>query len=357
MTDPVQTDHNISPLPHSVESWSMEQDAEHLMNDLFANVDVLLEGSGSHLPNQLAHQQTEKLPTVPVKATNVTTTSPVTVKPRRTIRTRTQPSKSQATSRQSSLTWQTQFRAWRTRLWGHFDKVCFGVACLSLGSAIVWYVHQNRPSDRTTTAASDSAISEAEVVALSPEDAQFAQYMLRSLRVIERQPLQTPQRPSQATATPGGAQTDIAVSPQVIERIYIPVYPPSRAPVTQSSSQDLTTPSENAASPSRLPQVPTPDQLTRRSETTVPTFETDPVNEPPLEKPLPTGDYKVVGIIQAGDRTTVLVKEGESIHHRVEPGEEVGNSGWMLVSADASSQIATIRRNGDVRSITNGQSF
>lgn len=362
MTDPVQTDRNrnISPFPHAVESWSMEKDAEHLMNDLFANVDVLLEGSESHLPNQLAHLQTEQLPSVQVAATAVTSESPVIVKPRRTIRMRTRTSTSpQAVSNRSRLTWQTQLRAWRTRLWVHLDKVCFGVACLSLGSAIVWFVHQNRPSFPTKTN-SDSSVSEAEFVALSPEDAQFAQYMLRSLRVIERQLPQTPvvgQRVPQITASSDRAQADVATSPQVIERIYIPVYPPSRAPATQSpSKEDSTAPSESSVSPSLLPQVPTPEQLTRRSETTIPSFETDSVNEPAFEETLPTGNHKVVGIIQAGDRTTVLVKEGEATH-RVEPGEEVGNSGWMLVSADAGSQIATIRRNGDVRSITNGQSF
>lgn len=407
MTDPVQNNPSTPPLPHSVEPWSMEQDADHLMDDLFANVDVLLEGSSSQLPHQLVQTPTEQLPTVPVTATAVAPTTSATPQPPRSLRTRTRKT-SRSSRRQAAMTWQTRAKAWRTQLWAHFDKVCFGVACVSLGGAVVWFVHQSRPSAPAATSSSNPNASDAEWVVLSPEDAQFAQYMLRSLRVIGRQPSQVPataqgtgQIPTSANSTP----STVAAAPQVIERIYIPVYPPTASTANSSppsaASAPNTASAPNAVSPPNatgdtastapkvdvsevpepLPRVPAPNPLARRSAALIPRFEKNPVREPAVEpersapdpevelesapdppqnsasqSTLPMGDNKLVGIIQAGDRTTVLFKIGDTTQ-RVKLGEEIGSSGWTLVSAEASNQSAVIRRNGAVHSITSDQSF
>lgn len=203
---------------------------------------------------------------------------------------------------------------------------------------------------------------------LSQEDAQFAQYMLRSLRVIGRQPSQAPvtaQRSSQATASADPTQTDAAASPQVIERIYIPVYPPNPPTTAQAPDNAANATPEAPKAPEPLPRVPTPDQLSRRVETPIPSLEDNSANESAVETNssaevyvpnLPAGENKLIGIIQAGDRTTVLFKVGETTQ-RVELGEEIGSSGWTLVSAESNNQSVVIRRNGTVHSITSDQSF
>ncbi|TVQ51305.1 MAG: hypothetical protein EA366_15680, partial [Spirulina sp. DLM2.Bin59] len=62
----------------------------------------------------------------------------------------------------------------------------------------------------------------------------------------------------------------------------------------------------------------------------------------------------LVGILEDGSRSTALFTIGE-INHRVSPGEPIGDSGWVLVEMEG--RQATVRRNGEVRSIYIGQLF
>jgi Tfp pilus assembly protein PilP len=70
--------------------------------------------------------------------------------------------------------------------------------------------------------------------------------------------------------------------------------------------------------------------------------------------PLPANDNKLVGILDYGDRSTALFMVGETTQ-RVSVGEPIGDSGWTLVSTE--NKQATVRRNGEVRSIYVGQTF
>ncbi|MEM8640807.1 MAG: hypothetical protein AAGG51_18610 [Cyanobacteria bacterium P01_G01_bin.54] len=362
---------NRSSLPRAAQPWSVEQDAEHLMDDLFANVDVLLEGS-SQPPHQLVQPVEPGNPSaVSVKATTVATTAISPRKTQRTLRNRSPRPKAGRKSTkgivaQSALTWPTHLRAWRTRLWQHLDKVCFGIACVSLGGAVVWLVQQER------LVLSSMAVSvnrpfetNAVVPPLSVEDAQFTQYMLRSLRVIDQYPSQTPLVARAAPARSGKDEdrTVATASPQIIERIYIPVYAPQTPNSTANSAtlpptdQRETTSRDSAST--AVPAAPdlAPEPTARRSELPPPNLDTIPSLE--SVAPLPSLPSEVVvhsfaGIIQAGDRTTVLFTvDGKT--QRIAPGEAIGSSGWTLVSADG--QTAVIRRNGEVRSVYNGQRF
>lgn len=359
MRDSVQ-EPNRSPHPSTPEPWSVEQDAEHLMDDLFANVDVLLEGS-SQLPRQpISQLESSSSLAVPVKATAVT--SPPSTK--RTLRTRPQRKTSKgATAHSSTLTWPTRLRAWRTRLWVHLDKVCFGIACVSLGGAVVWLVQQSRLASSPTAQSADTSFAaDTAVPPLSPEDAQFTQYMLRSLRVIDQQPPQTSRIARAAQGATDANGTVASNRPQVIERIYIPVYPSATAnsaanaaPVSPSSPSPADPAPTSDVTPAPVAPQRSPAPAARRSELPLPSLDALPPLNSVAPVPLPNdGVHSFAGIIQAGDRTTVLFTvDGKT--QRLAPGEVIGSSGWTLVSADG--QTAVIRRNGEVRSVYSGQRF
>jgi hypothetical protein len=112
-------------------------------------------------------------------------------------------------------------------------------------------------------------------------------------------------------------------------------------------------------SPEASPNLerPTPDRATRRSETVIPGFGPIPTFEPPntwQNEPEIFLDVKLVGVVESANRATALFKMGD-VTQRIEIGERIGESGWTLVSTEG--QSATIRRNGEVRSIYVGQSF
>lgn len=433
MPDEIRTS-QPQPLPPTAEPWSIEQDADLLMNDLFANVDDLLEGTGQ-LPHHFVQQEPPgSIEPATVAAEDTTNTAITSLpSPKRTIR--TYPQSKAAASQPMMLS--TRLLAWQTRLMPHLDKVCFGIACLFMGGSILWVVNQNRlaTSDVNPTGGELESVASLNIY---PEDAQFIQYMLRSLQVINHQEPRAPiSRVSQTnTGNTLVGETSTQTSPPVIERVYIPVYPPSTASVspaprpenrptpasTKVPQVQVKRPQEqpSQAQPPQLPTLPTvplpilpnvprlnvpersqpkrstpeqaaserlqpveaqsrqedPDQsVVGRSPASLPrldalpTFETPlppqasasppipdqpPITTNPEPSPLPTEAHKLVGIVESGGRATAMFEVGE-ITQQVGLGEAISGSGWTLVSTDG--QSATIRKNGEVRSIYLGQNF
>jgi hypothetical protein len=74
----------------------------------------------------------------------------------------------------------------------------------------------------------------------------------------------------------------------------------------------------------------------------------------PVQNIAPSNTHTLVGILELGDRSAAIF-EYSGAAHRIEVGEQIGGSGWSLVSV--SGQEAIIRRNGEVRSIYMEQSF
>jgi hypothetical protein len=153
-------------------------------------------------------------------------------------------------------------------------------------------------------------------------------------------------------------------SPNVIERIYIPVY--------QSPAPEYQIPT--------VPPVPIPPKLPSSSSLAVQNFPindkqpaTQPIAETTQVKPnpvavnplpakeptniveqvsVPSYSAQLDGLLELGNQSVALFKV-DGISHRISLGENIGNTGWILV--EVSNGEAIIRRNGEVRSIYTGQ--
>jgi hypothetical protein len=64
--------------------------------------------------------------------------------------------------------------------------------------------------------------------------------------------------------------------------------------------------------------------------------------------------YTLEKLFELGNKSAALFKI-DGVTRRVEVGEAIGASGWTLV--EVAKREATIRRNGEVRSIYTGQMF
>ncbi|MDJ0560430.1 MAG: hypothetical protein PX638_15125, partial [Microcystis sp. M53599_WE4] len=102
------------------------------------------------------------------------------------------------------------------------DKVIFVIACVYLGWVVAWLISQkNAPVSQNGT--------------ISQEEQKFIAYLQSSLAIIDRQgqtsspdPDPDPQNNPSPVATvppPPPANLPVNNTPQIIERIYVPVYP------------------------------------------------------------------------------------------------------------------------------------
>ncbi|MEG3438221.1 hypothetical protein V0288_13915 [Pannus brasiliensis CCIBt3594] len=224
------------------------------------------------------------------------------------------------------------------------DKIFFVLACLYLGFVVAWLVNRHRsPASAPATAAIPSA------------DRQFIAYLQSSLDLIDRQAKNPPAPSPTVTATPSPTVSlppppiTPASNPQprVIERVYVPVYSqPSPAPAASVPTAPVpTAPVKIATAPLPPPPAPT---------IAVPTPAT--VTSPPALAPLvPTNDsvkYTLVGVMELGDRATVLF-DNQGITTRVSTGEFI--NGWTLVEVRGQQIILT--RGGTTKVLDVGQSF
>lgn len=333
-----------------IKPWSLESDAERLMDDLFADLDGLLDGSN-------------KLPTEPVKPDYVSVEpaiipsmslwpSPAAKEPavaRETAATERQNRPLPSPERPPAPQKQGFAR--------YLDKILFGVACTSLLAVFFWLVKEGKidlqrffpQASWQNTATENAAISPSE------SDSQFINYMLRSLEVIDRQTASNTSSSGgrQLPPAPGVGNSTSGAAPQVIERerVYIP-YQINLAP------SGTLMPPPPAAAPAPAPPVPlppaapvpppAPQQAQSPSAPSAPT-------PPPKVEPLPSGNHVLIGLIEMGGGSTAALFKIDGATQRISEGEAIGSSGWTLVSA--ANQNAIIRRNGEVRSVYVGQKF
>lgn len=149
------------------------------------------------------------------------------------------------------------------------------------------------------------------------DSSQVAQ--LPDLSVLSTSPPLLP--PLAASTAPPGGHSQGPVN--VIERVYIP-YQTNPAPTTP----------QTAAAPSAPAAASSPGPVATASTSAV--------------------NHVLVGVLELGDRSAGLF-EIDGVAQRVYIGERIGSSDWNLVSV--SNEQATIRRNGEVRSIYIGQQF
>ncbi|MCA2717521.1 hypothetical protein [Microcystis sp. M169S2] len=209
------------------------------------------------------------------------------------------------------------------------DKVIFVIACIYLGWVVAWLISQkNAPISQNSTT--------------SQEDKKFIAYLQSSLAIIDRQsqtssPDPNPaakNNPSPVVPVPPAPPANLPVNntPQIIERIYVPVYP--QTPETTAKLVPVT-PSNTDISAPPLPAAP---QVNR-----------------PVAAVIPTNNQvknTLVGVMDLGDRSTALF-DNKGITTRISPGEFI--NGWTLV--EVGNQQVILSRNGQTKVLEVGQSF
>lgn len=221
----------------------------------------------------------------------------------------------------------------------HLTQILIGagvVATAGIAGLGFLYQQQNTATEVATGAPAVDAQAQA--------DAEFLQYLQRSLEVINAQAeataagetppavdipqvpvlpsAQIPGRPVPTSPTPGGGPIN------VIERVYVPYQP-------------IMPTAPTAANPA--PEAARPSGQTG----------TAPAN-PTTTAARPAANHMLMGVLELGERSAALF-EIDGVPQRVGLGGRIGESGWTLVSV--SNEEAVIRRNGEVRSIYIGQQF
>lgn len=372
MSEQVSTNPRVrEPLtaPRSIQPWSAEVEADRLMDDLFSDIDQMLEGSS-------------KLPTEPVKPEYISLRSIVmpqltmqpAVMPPQEILPQPTPEVTEIASIEQIETNEAQTDSPRPkRLSWSFEKFLLAGGIASLVVTIVLLL-LNQQKLNWPWLLNFASSPSAQKGKLSDSDAQFISYMQRSLEVIDRKTTaksKTAQTGTNSTTTPpsvaiaGNSSLPPSQGTTVLERVYIPVYPP-QAPWTPPATSSASRPAIPAPtianspqplpSPVAIPSAPPSPQAAKPSPTpsALPPASVAVPTLPTVAPAAPAATHTLVGLLELGDRSAALF-EINGITQRFNVGEAIGASGWTLVSV--ANQEAVIRRNGEVRSIYVGQKF
>ncbi|MBD1905476.1 hypothetical protein NDI37_19795 [Funiculus sociatus GB2-A5] len=416
----------------SIKPWSVEAYADHLMDDLFADIDRVLEGGSVSPPEQ---PSTEYVSLQPVKVPQATL-PPTWVPPHDLLPPRQQDNTPRSIVqmpvaidvRVEDVEAEESEKSGKSQ---SFDKLLFGFALASvLVTVLLWAASQDRLKwlfSREIPAAQVTQEAQPKV------DEQFVNYMERSLESIERKAEANKQNATRANVPPTSNLPSVSGAPgngsgganrsSVMERVYIPIYPspssqlgtsgtglglqsiaplarPQLAPALpmrpiRPVPQILPVPSVRPALPARpkpqarlVPPVsltspmrltPPPMRLAAPAKS-APPMRPAPAPKPPVAATIPQPQlppppppsalpelsaatapapvaeaiHTLVGVLELGNRSAALFSIN-GVTKRLQVGENIGSSGWTLVSVD--NQEAIIRRNGEVRSIYVGQKF
>ena len=244
-----------------------------------------------------------------------------------------------------------------THEWKHTVKLAVPIlgACTAFGIALATGLVIHSESSPNPSGASANPPS--------PPQGEFAAYVEKALQAIatdeeNRSSLSASANgsgsaPPAFPSTPGTSPVPLPPS-GMPERVYIPVYQPpqpSLAALPNVPIQgNLATP---PAASSAIAPTPVPPQPAAAPTAPAPARPAPPVESTPPPSTL-SYNHVLVGLLQLGDRSAAMFDYEEGTH-RVRIGEQIGTSGWSLVSV--SENEAIIRRNGEVRSVYIGQSF
>ncbi|HEY9700406.1 MAG TPA: hypothetical protein V6D10_24335 [Trichocoleus sp.] len=210
------------------------------------------------------------------------------------------------------------------------DQLLLVTAFISLlATGILWFFLRDKFQTTTSSVTTAPSPSSADLQVAQNQD--FLSYVGRSLDRIDRVTEANRQALAQQKEEPQSTKP----SQTVVERIYIPMYQPP---------QVVTVPPSVAVLPSPVAPAPNPAPAPNSAPAAVTT----------APNIAPTSSYKLIGILELGDRSAALF-EVNGIPQRIQVGAAIGDSGWTLVSI--SNQEAIVRRNGEVRSIYVGQQF
>ena len=225
----------------------------------------------------------------------------------------------------------------------HLDKICFGVASVYCLLSLMWIVYDLSKPEAPETAQSTP----------NPADAEFIAYLQQSLDVINQpsteKTLVNPQ--DKKSSTVPIAPPSPPIPEKVVERIYVPMYPPNVSTVNPSSLQTSSPPSNNIppAPPLTPPNPSSIPELTPNSTT----FPVPPEIAANSQLPQDTG-HQLVGVLESGEQSTAIFTFN-GLSRRFEIGEAVGSSGGILMGVQ--NQQAIIYHNGQTKYVEVGQGF
>ena len=316
--------------------------AEQLMDELFEDVDRILDG-----------RSTPPLPPVDPTSTTASATP---------FMANAQPFDAQAVTLPAMLVpveapdddaasdleeEDTQTSSRRQAFVQWLPRLVLGAACMSVLVAFgFWLAKQQSPQPAPAAATATEGVETAQTPS---DEAAFGEYLLRSLNILNGQTRAQQETATAALPTVGNngttATTEATRQPNIIERVFVPVFQPNssaRAPLPAPQLQ-TTTPAPTASA--AAPATPAPASPAPAPNTTA---------AAPIPNIAPASTHALVGVLELGDRSAALF-EINGVPQRVYVGEAVGSSGWSVVSV--ANQEVIVRRNGEVRSIHIGQQF
>ena len=259
----------------------------------------------------------------------------------------------------------------RTGLLAHLDKFLFVSSCLCLLAVITWLVKQEKLKISPILVQPEPTLISKNQV--SPQDREFANYLLESLETLKQKSPPEKQLQTQTEESDRSKPTNIPntkksknTQQKIVERVYIPIFPPE---------QSLPNPNPPVSPPIK-PQPITPPAPTQKILIPPPPVVSEPKDTSPVVKPeikaeinteqtipaptqstpiaITSAHHTLVGLLALGDKSAALF-ESNGITQRIYPGESIGNSGWQLISIQGQQVI--INRNGKERSIYVGEKF
>ncbi|NJL91634.1 MAG: hypothetical protein HC916_19030 [Coleofasciculaceae cyanobacterium SM2_1_6] len=365
MSQEVSTSPRLNPLPiehlpsappaHNSQTqpqgWSANTDAEQLMDEVFLDLDRILAGGANLVevpePEQTIALQTLVVPPISLPPSFLPEPQPAPVLPETTTTAKPQPE-------------------------NYLDRILLGIALAVVGaSGVLWLVSKDILKLPFLPPAPTPVASQP----VNPVDAKFIDYVERSLKAIDRRASNNSvalQSGDRLPSPNGGVPLPpTQAPPTVLERVYIPVFPPQMANPALPIAPGLLTPRPTAQSPSPAarssnpPAQSAPERSAAREEPAR-TGERAPERAPartteeteaPRESPAQTAaapGRTLTGVLELGDSSAALF-EIDGVTQRVAVGEGIGDSGWTLVKVE--NQQAVIRRNGVVQSLYVGGRF
>ncbi|MEL7316331.1 MAG: hypothetical protein AAFN08_15520 [Cyanobacteria bacterium J06559_3] len=217
-----------------------------------------------------------------------------------------------------------------------------GLAAVLVATTAIWF-SQRQPVPTVVSAPVPSAAPAPTMNA----EAEFLEYLRRSLEMIAQNTGSV--APAATTAAPTNIALNGAGLPPVVGNNTLP--PIAGAPLANSGPLNVIervyVPYQ--AAPSQVPATPLPIPNTAVVPSVIPN-----TAEPTTVAVAPAAVHKLMGIFELGDRSAAMF-DLDGVTQRVYIGEQIGSSGWFLVSV--ANEEAVIRRNGEVRSIYIGQQF
>jgi hypothetical protein len=178
---------------------------------------------------------------------------------------------------------------------------------------------------------------------LSKSDANFLDYMERSLAVIDRK----------TEATQQQSTTDNSLTNELASQIvYVPVY----NAITAMAPSPISTVPPPPPMPVTSKPVPLPEAITATTKPELPPPPPEPVSSPSPTNSVNSSvaDYTLVGLLELGEKSAALFTV-DGTTQRIWLGEKIDNTGWTLEAI--ANQKAQIRNQQQVRSLSIGEQF